>query len=69
MITCTNVADGFVIVIDGESKKEFQELVQRGSNLWPDASAEIKAFADVVTNGQLMQDYHNQTVNKTGVSK
>ncbi len=36
---------------------EFKELVQRGANLWPDASPEIKEFADVVTIGSAMQDY------------
>lgn len=35
----------------------FKELVQRGTNLWPDAPAEIKHFADRITNGAPMQDY------------
>jgi uncharacterized protein YbaA (DUF1428 family) len=69
MITTTAVADGFVIVIDGDSKEKFQELVQRGANLWPDASAEIKEFADIITNGEVMQNYQNQVINKTGVTK
>lgn len=38
---------------------EFKKLVQRGINLWPDAPAEIKRLADVVTVGQVMQDYQD----------
>ncbi len=40
--------------------KSFQELVQRGINLWPDAPPQIKEFADLVTSGQIMQDYYKQ---------
>lgn len=40
--------------------KHFQELIQRGANLWPDAPPEIKEFADLVTNGKVMQDYYRQ---------
>lgn len=39
---------------------QFQELIQRGSNLWPDASPEIKEFADRVTVGRVQQDYYSQ---------
>lgn len=48
------------IHIDDENWKSFQELVQRGSNLWPDAPPEIKEFADMVTSGMVMQDYYRQ---------
>lgn len=52
---------GFTIVIDThEDMKAFQELVQRGANLWPDATPAIKAFADQVTNGKVLQDYSKQ---------
>lgn len=41
----------------------FKELIQRATNLWPDAPPTIKAFADLVTNdGKLMQDYSKATV-------
>lgn len=40
-----------------EDWKDFQELVQRAANLWPDAKPQMKKFADVVTNGKVMQDY------------
>jgi hypothetical protein len=43
-----------------EDWKLFQELVQRGANLWPDAPPHIKEFADLVTNGKVMQDYYIQ---------
>ena len=42
--------------------EEFRELVQRATNLWPDASPAIKAFADQVTSGKLMQDYSSPAV-------
>jgi mannose/fructose/N-acetylgalactosamine-specific phosphotransferase system component IIB len=49
------------IAIDGEDWEKFKELVQRGSNLWPDAPPSIKVFADQVTNNKVMQDYYKQT--------
>lgn len=58
MITVNCVANSFVIIVDGtEDVDAFKKMVQRGTNLWPDAPVSIKEFADVVTNSQLMQDY------------
>lgn len=37
-----------------------RELIQRGANLWPDAPAEIKGLADLVTTSKIMQDYTTQ---------
>jgi|SRR6188768_1157275 len=37
--------------------ESFQEMVQRATDKWPDAPAEIKHFADVITSGRPMQDY------------
>jgi hypothetical protein len=48
---------GFEINIGADSVKVFQELVFRATNLWPDAPAEIKEFADIITCGQPMQNY------------
>jgi len=49
---------GFTIVIDNHTDmKAFKELVQRGANLWPDAPASIKSFADLVTVGKEQQPY------------
>lgn len=44
--------------------REFQELIQRGSNLWPDASPAVKEFADMITSGWILQDYQAQAGNK-----
>lgn len=48
---------GFEINVSKEHVRVFQELVQRATNLWPDAPAEVKQFADIITNGQPMQNY------------
>lgn len=52
MITATKISDdGFVLVIDGaDSLDNFKTLVNRATNLWADAPAEIKKFADQITN-------------------
>lgn len=50
------------IIVDGQDNSllEFKELIQRGSNLWPDAIPEIKEFADIITNDIVLQDYNSQ---------
>ena len=64
----TLVKDGLgtvakVIIIDtAESYKNFQRLVQNGSGLYPDLPAEIKAFADEVTVGRILQEYKDDPV-------
>jgi hypothetical protein len=53
--------DQLVIVVTGEaSVKRFAEIVQRGTNLWPDAHPEVKEFADKVTVGHVQQAYHQR---------
>jgi hypothetical protein len=47
-------------VSGAESVARMRELVQRGTNLWPDAHPEIKEFADKVTVGHVQQDYQSQ---------
>lgn len=54
----------FIIVVEPISAESFQELIQRGSNLWPDAPPAIKEFADIITNGKIMQDYRSQDTSK-----
>lgn len=54
-----------VIVINLPSMGAFQELVHRATNLWPDAPPEIKEFADVITNGHILQDYYGQDTSPT----
>lgn len=70
MIFVSRLLDNDVtIVVEGEdSVKNFMELVQRATNLWPDAPPEIKAFADKITNYQwadgALQDYDQQNTSK-----
>ena len=40
--------------------EEFKTAIQRAANLWPDASPEFKEFADLITNGEIMQLYKQQ---------
>jgi hypothetical protein len=60
----TIVQDGLgtvakVIKIDtAEDYKMFQELIQRGANLWPDAPSEIKDISDMITNCKVMKNYY-----------
>jgi hypothetical protein len=49
-----------IIKVTPTTYKSFQELIQRGANLWPDAPPEIKEFADLITTGRILQDYHGQ---------
>lgn len=59
----TMVEDGLgteakvVWISSQDDYKLFQELVQRATNLWPDAPASIKRFADMVTVGKVQQEY------------
>ncbi len=59
VLTCE---DGSILIsVPSANAKEFRELVQRGSNLNPDASAWMKEFADLVTSGEVKQDYYAQS--------
>jgi len=49
------------ISIDAKEYVKFQELIQRGANLWPDAPDYIKRAADLLTTGKVMQDYENKS--------
>ena len=67
MITVHRIKDadgstqGITVVIDTDRDlKSFVELVQRATNLWPDATPAIKEFADEITNGKVFQDYSKQ---------
>lgn len=51
----------FSITVTGDADiAAFKQLIQRGANLWPDAPPEIKEFADLVTTGQVQQNYRAQ---------
>ena len=67
MIDLTKIKDSegfticFVITVDThESMEAFRKLVFRATNLWPDAPAEIKTFADEVEHGKALQNYAEQ---------
>lgn len=42
----------------------FQRMVNKACNCWPDAPPEIKTFADLITNGQVYQDYRLQNTDQ-----
>lgn len=59
MIEIKEMATGeaYVILVDTpESVELFEKLVHRAVNLWPDAPAEIKEFADIITNRTWIKD-------------
>lgn len=56
----TDSTGASIIYVRQEHKAELKELIQRGANLWPDASPAIKEFADMVTSGKILQDYRKQ---------
>jgi hypothetical protein len=49
-----------VIVIPGDMIGEFLTLIERATNCWPDASPDMKDFADNMIHGRPLQDYHAQ---------
>lgn len=60
----------FVVTIDGkESMEAFKKLVFRATNLWPDATAEIKEFSDKLEHGKVLQDYASQDTSPSGKLK
>lgn len=57
--------EAYVILVDTpESVKIFQQLIQRGAATWADAPPEIKEFADLITSGRVLQDYHSQNTDQ-----
>lgn len=46
--------------ITGEQIEQFKTLVNRAMNTWDRAPAELKEFADMVTEGKILQDYSAQ---------
>lgn len=49
------------ITVPGSDWARFQEMVQRGTNLWPDAPDFIKKAADLITSGKVMQSYETMS--------
>jgi hypothetical protein len=66
----THVEDGLgtvaktIVAQTEEDWKLLQIVFQRATNLWPDAPPNVKAIADVVTNGKVMQDYESQNTDQ-----
>ncbi len=54
-----------VLIIPSELQPAFNELVFRATNLWPDAPAAIKDFADTLVHGHPLQDYAAQDTSKS----
>jgi len=75
LILQTLVEDGVgtsakvIHINNAEDYKNFQELIQRGANLWPDAPASIKRLADLITSGKIMQEYHDHPVHNAPKQK
>jgi hypothetical protein len=52
---------GFSIIVEQEDVKDFKEMVNRAFNCWDTASPELKVFADKITHGKILQNYHAQS--------
>lgn len=48
----------------GEDWTHLQTVFQRACNLWPDAPPQVKAIADVITSGKVLQDYDSQNTDQ-----
>lgn len=65
----TRVEDGLGTIAKGiiaTTKDDWfmlQQIMQRATNLWPDAPPQVKRIADIVTNGHVMQDYGHDKEN------
>lgn len=57
-----------LVIESAKEWKEFQDLLFRGANLNPDLSASMKAFVDLVCNGQVMQNYRDIQTGKKPTS-
>lgn len=49
-----------VIVVDTDSLEDFKKLINKGLNTWDRAHPELKKLGDLVTTGQVQQDYYSQ---------
>lgn len=75
MISVHNLDEVIIVIVtddnnyDATTIRSFKELVQRGANLWPDAPADIKEFADLITDGTIKQDYRGQDTSASSKEK
>lgn len=49
-----------VIKVTENDWKDFQNLIQRAANTFPNAPPAMKELADLVTNGTVLQNYWDQ---------
>ena len=56
-----STSDTLIIIVPVSCREEFNKLINRGANLWPDAKPYIKEFADLVTSHTVYQDYYNHS--------
>lgn len=55
------ISGGLSIIVGSKDMDEFKRFIQRAANLHPDASPQMKEFADIITHdGIVMQDYYTQ---------
>jgi hypothetical protein len=63
-ITLQTTADHTWINVPAHLVPAFQKMVNKACNCWPDAPPEIKEFADLITSGQVYQDYRRQNTDQ-----
>lgn len=52
------------LVVPSEHLEEFKKMIRRAFNCWPDASPDLKEFADRVIHDKPLQDYWAQDFRK-----
>lgn len=48
-----------IITVSDNDMPVFKQMVNRAMNCWDKAPPELKSFADRLTSGKELQDYHN----------
>lgn len=46
------------IHITSEGMEEFKNLISRGNSTWQEASPHMRELCDIVTQGEILQNYH-----------
>lgn len=64
-----DLGSGIFIEVPTRHVEEFKELIFRATNLWPDSSAAIKIFADMVIHGKVLQNYEEMSTYKPMTGK
>ena len=53
-----------IIIVYPKSIEEFRDVIQAGVNLNPNLSPDMKVAADLITSGEIQQDYYAQSRSK-----